>query len=125
MALIRQGDVNIVTTGTKRWDGSIVGEVPAAAVSAESPIIARGEFSGHCHALRKPAAEPGGLMAHGETLWIDARGRVEIDHTYETQVGADAPQRAEHHVISLPAGTSGQILIEREYEPEGFRYAQD
>src|SRR3990167_2487547 len=112
MALIRQGDVNIGTTGTQLWDGSVVGEIPAEATPVESPIIARGEHSGHCHAVRKTA--PGGLMALGETLWISARGKVQIDHTHETQIGEATPPRADHYPITVPQ--NGQILIEREYE---------
>lgn len=125
MPLYRQGDVNIATTGTLLADGSRVSELPPDAVVAKSPIIARGEFSGHCHAVRKPVAQPGGLMAHGGSLWVSSDGVVHIDHTYEWQVGADAPARAEHHTITFPSGTAGRVLIEREYEPEGLRYAQD
>lgn len=120
--VFRQGDVLFASVGTLLADGSTVGEMPADTTEATIPIIARGESSGHCHAVR---AHQGQIRVKGESMWIDARsGAVHIDHTHESSLLQISPPVADHQPITLPEGQY-LVIIEEDYTPEGARYVED
>lgn len=111
----RQGDVVI-----KKVD-SVKGE------KRQDLILAYGEVTGHRHEVIGKAetyikdgvlylkAEEEVTLYHGNTSQIDRQVKGEVLN-YQTE---DV-----HGPITLPAGDY-EIRIQREYEPEGWRYVAD
>jgi hypothetical protein len=71
-------------------------------------VLAEGEVTGHSHKITSGKAE---LYQDGDTLYL----HVEEDATLTHE---------EHKPLTLPVGDY-EIKIQREYEPEGWRYVAD
>lgn len=71
-------------------------------------VIAEGEVTGHAHRVTGGKAE---LYQDGDTLFLHVEEDATITHE-------------EHKPLTLPVGDYG-IKIQREYEPEGWRYVAD
>lgn len=71
--------------------------------------LAEGEVTGHAHRITEGDAE---LYEHEGTLFLKVVSEKAL-LTHE-----------EHHPIELPKGDY-EIKIQREYEPEGWRYVAD
>jgi hypothetical protein len=98
MQPIRQGDVILLPV----TDGEV--EKKLAHLT-----LAEGEVTGHRHRISDVQAE---LYEKDGTLYL----RVLSDRATLTH--------EEHHAIAIPQGT-WMIRIQREYEPEGWRYVED
>jgi len=104
MFMIRQGDVLVRQTA----------EIPASAKpvpkDAGRVILAYGEVTGHAHAIHNRAVmfRDDGL---GQTFLQVADGGTELVHE-------------EHGTIAIPTGTF-EVVIQREYSPEGLRNVAD
>ena len=97
--LIRHGDVILKPT---REDLSLY-------TKKEGKVLAEGEVTGHAHRITEGQAE---LYERDGTLYM----RV-ISPTA-------ALTHEEHHRIDVPKGDY-EIRIQREYEPDGWRYVAD
>ena len=97
--LIRHGDVILKPT---REDLSFFAK-------KEGKVLAEGEVTGHAHRITEGQAE---LYERDGTLYM----RV-ISPTA-------ALTHEEHHRIDVPKGDY-EIRIQREYEPDGWRYVAD
>ena len=96
------------------WQGDIpiiqIDKLPdGPATKVEDGVIARGEVTGHPHAIRSGGAAM--LYIIAGQMYIHALRAVEIDHN-------------EHGTIILPMGVF-KINREREYTPEGLRTVRD
>lgn len=95
----RHGDVLIVPVKT----------IPKEAAKREGQTLALGEVTGHSH-----------RMTDGEVQMF-----AFDDRTYmEIQSKISALVHEEHHRIDLPAGNY-EVIIQREYEPNGWRAVRD
>jgi hypothetical protein len=99
--MYRQGDVGIFP----------VASIPAAAKKQDSKhvVLALGEVTGHSHQFAVGAAV------------VDFRD--EVDRFIEV-LEESVLKHEEHAPITLPAGNY-KIKIQREYEPDGWRYVED
>ena len=99
--LRRQGDILFVP----------VEAIPEDAKEQKDGIIARGEFTGHAHAVR-PSAQVA-MMVAANIAYINAMvEEAKIDHQ-------------EHNTISLPAGNFYASKRQRVYTPDGWRMVAD
>ena len=97
--MYRHGDVIIVP----------VDKIPTEATKREGVTLALGEITGHSH-----------RMADGEVQMF-----AFDDRTYmQIQSKISALVHEEHHRIDLPAGNY-EVIIQREYEPNGWRTVRD
>ena len=97
MLPIRQGDV--ILQYVQSIEGSKLSHL----------ILAEGEVTGHSHRIGEGKAE---LYEQDGTLYLHVLSNaVTLIHE-------------EHKAISIPQG-NWMILIQREYEPEGWRYVSD
>jgi hypothetical protein len=101
--MYRQGDVLLIP----------IKRIPERAMEHESNgeriILARGEATGHAHAMKKPKAK---LFSMFETRYL----RVEED-------GA-ALTHEEHAAIELPKGDY-RVVIQREFDPKEEHFVSD
>ncbi len=95
----RQGDILF-----KKID-----EIPTEATLVKDGVVARGEVTGHTHALRPSASA--NVIAVGTVMYINAIAKAYIDHQ-------------EHDTITLPTG-SYVCERQREYTPDGWRQVAD
>jgi hypothetical protein len=98
--LWRHGDVLIAQTT----------EFPASATRSMSPILVRGEVTGHSHRIEDPALAE---------VWID-RGR----DMYLKVLATTRVIHEEHLPITLPPGTY-RVWQQREYTPQKIRPVYD
>ncbi len=71
--------------------------------------LAEGEVTGHRHRITQGQAE---LYQKGDTLYLKVLSEsAQLTHE-------------EHQMLTIPQGT-WMIRIQREYQPEGFRYVTD
>lgn len=98
MQPLRQGDVLLI---------------PAAETGTGAKLphltLAEGEVTGHRHCISQGEAE---LYAYAGTLYLKVRSRTAL-LTHE-----------QHQPIAIPKG-DWLVRIQREYEPEGWRYVAD
>jgi len=94
---IRQGDVLI--SPTKAIKGEKLPHL----------VLAEGELTGHAHRISAGTAE---LYTKGNVLYL---------RVLSTQATLS---HEEHHDIQIPQG-NWKIRIQREYEPEGWRFVMD
>jgi len=97
MQAIRQGDVILLPV--EQVDGQKKLDL----------ILAEGEVTGHKHQISQGQAE---LYEKNGTLYLRVLSEVAL-LTHE-----------EHQAISIPQG-NWIVKIQREYEPEGWRYVAD
>lgn len=72
-------------------------------------ILAEGEVTGHSHRISQGEAL---LYQKNDTLYLQVLSKIAL-LTHE-----------EHQAISIPQG-NWMVRIQREYEPEGWRYVAD
>ena len=95
---LRQGDVILIPT-TANIDGTKLPHL----------TLAEGEVTGHRHQIINGEAE---LYERDGVLYLKVLSpTAKLSHE-------------EHHAIDIPKG-EWQIRIQREYEPEGWRYVAD
>lgn len=75
----------------------------------EKSVLALGEVTGHSH-----------QMSEGETAMFDFDDKVYL----EVQSEIAALTHEEHHKIELRSGAF-EVIIQREYEPNGWRAVRD
>lgn len=119
----RQGDVGLV-----RIDKLPPGLLPSKRDQHGRIIIARGEKSGHSHAIRDPhvscfrlattEADPTGVSGGVDYIEVGGSGQAMLSHEYASG------QMAEHLPITLPPGIY-KIKLQREYTPSAIIRAQD
>ena len=97
MPPLRQGDVIIIPTET------------ATGNKLSHLTLAEGEVTGHRHRISEGEAE---LYERDGTLYLKVLSPTAL-LTHE-----------EHNPITIPQG-NWQIRLQREYEPEGWRYVAD
>ena len=85
-----------------------VREIPLGAVKQSCCVLALGEVTGHSHRIESGAA-----------LWA-----FEDKRYLEVQKELACLVHEEHKALEIPQGTY-EIIIQREYEPEGWRYVTD
>ena len=100
--MYRQGDVLIIPVSEVPND---VEEVPR---EDGRTVLARGEATGHAHAINSRFAH---LVAKGAERYLRAERPVMLRHE-------------EHSKIHLPAGQY-RVIIQREYHPESVRNVLD
>lgn len=98
MQPLRQGDVLLIPTSKTVEDTKL-----------PHLTLAEGEVTGHRHRISQGEAE---LYAHAGTLYLKVRSPTAL-LTHE-----------EHQPLSIPQG-DWLVRIQREYEPEGWRYVAD
>jgi len=98
--LWRHGDVLIAQTPS----------IPGPATRSPSPILVRGEITGHSHRIEDPA------MAE---VWITRNGELYLHILATTRVIHE-----EHQPITLPPGTY-RVWQQREYTPQKIRPVSD
>ncbi|MBD2043454.1 hypothetical protein [Microcoleus sp. FACHB-672] len=98
MQPLRQGDVILIPAS------ETVNEAKLAHLT-----LAEGEVTGHRHRITQGQAE---LYERNGTLYLKVRSRTAL-LTHE-----------EHQPIAIPKG-DWMVRIQREYEPEGWRYVAD
>ena len=97
---IRQGDVLLIPVGLSQNSfGKILNHL----------TLAEGEVTGHRHRISDGQAE---LYERDGTLYLKVLS-PQATLTHE-----------EHHKVSIPKG-NWLIRIQREYEPDGWRYVAD
>lgn len=96
MQPLRQGDVILLPV--QQSDGQKL-----------SHLIAEGEVTGHKHRISEGQAE---LSEKDATLYLRVLSEVAL------------LSHEEHQVIAIPQG-NWMVRIQREYEPEGWRYVAD
>jgi hypothetical protein len=101
MQPIRQGDVLILPSQVELSPGN----------SHPLPhlTLAEGEVTGHSHQITQGKAE---LYQQGDIMYLKVLS-ASAQLTHE-----------EHHLVEIPQGT-WIVRIQREYQPEGFRYVTD
>lgn len=95
---LRQGDVILIPLAT-----------PVDGMKLPHLTLAEGEVTGHRHRISDGEAE---LSERDGVLYLKVLSPT-AKLTHE-----------EHHAIEVPQG-AWQIRIQREYEPEGWRYVAD
>jgi hypothetical protein len=111
----RQGDVMLV-----RIDALPIGLTTAPRDRLGRIVLALGETSGHCHAIRD-AHVTGLRMAGSEDVdYIEVGGSGPATLTHEYESGT----LAEHEPIGLPPGTY-RVVRQREYSPEAIKRVVD
>lgn len=98
MSTIRQGDV-IITAAKEKIKGEKLSHL----------TLAEGEVTGHSHRISEGEAE---LYEKDGTMYLKVLSETAI-LTHE-----------EHKEIAIPQG-EWMVRIQREYEPEGWRYVAD
>ena len=98
----RQGDVLLILRPP--------GAVPPTAKKLPHLTLAEGEVTGHAHKI-----------THGQAELFDAAGQKFL--RVVSAQGATLTHD-EHHAHKLPQGDY-QVLIQREYEPDGWRTVAD
>ena len=107
MAMYRQGDVLLVTT-----DGLLADTARPVRREAGRVVLARGEATGHVHAIDSPLAE----------LFEEQDGRL-----YLRVSAGDEPVRLthdQHDAVALPPGVY-EVRRQREYAPGAIRRVTD
>lgn len=99
MQPIRQGDVILISVKKTQDEGRKLPHL----------TLAEGEVTGHSHRISEGQAE---LYEKDGTLYLRVLSETAI-LTHE-----------EHKAIQIPQG-SWMVRIQREYEPEGWRYVAD
>lgn len=94
----RQGDLLIVN----------VTRIPEGAAPAASRVLAEGEATGHRHQL-----DGGEVFEKDGRLYFKVAQGCEVTLTHP-----------EHHAITFIPGEY-EVIRQREYQPEGWRYVQD
>lgn len=99
----RQGDVFLFPA-----------ELPEGAAAAKNCVLALGEATGHRHEVFD------GEVFAGEdgALYVLATGETELRHVGGTGVQAD------HGAVDVAPGAY-RVVIQREYEPDGWRQVRD
>jgi hypothetical protein len=97
MKVFRQGDV--IIQAIERIEGNKIDRL----------ILAEGEVTGHKHKI-----------SEGQAELYDRDGILYLKVLSETAILS----HEEHHAIAIPQG-NWMIRIQREYEPEGWRYVTD
>jgi hypothetical protein len=97
MQPIRQGDV--ILLAIQQFEGQKLPHL----------ILAEGEVTGHFHRI-----------SEGEARLYEKEGTLYLQVLSETALLT----HEEHKAISIPKGT-WMVRIQREYEPEGWRYVAD
>lgn len=98
MQPLRQGDVLLIPTSETVKDTKL-----------PHLTLAEGEVTGHRHRISQGEAE---LYEHAGTLYLKVLSPTAL-LTHE-----------EHQQIAIPKG-DWMVRIQREYEPEGWRYVAD
>ena len=99
MQPIRQGDVILISVNKTQDEGKPLPHL----------TLAEGEVTGHSHRISEGQAE---LYEKDGTLYLRVLSET-ATLTHE-----------EHKAIQIPQG-SWMVRIQREYEPEGWRYVAD
>ncbi|MEG4483975.1 hypothetical protein [Microcoleus sp. D2_18a_B4] len=97
MQPIRQGDV--ILTPVPKIEGE----------KKPHLTLAEGEVTGHCHQIIQGQAE---LYEKDGTLYLRVLSPTAL------------LSHEEHHAIAIPEG-NWMVRIQREYEPQGWRYVAD
>ncbi len=88
-----------------------VKDIPAEAKKQMDGIIARGEITGHTHALRPDRPGINVMMVLAGVAYVRAVYEAFVDHQ-------------EHDTVILPPG-NWEISRQREYQPEGWKQVAD
>lgn len=96
---LRHGDVLLVPVGT----------IPTEAKKLDHLILAEGEVTGHSHQISKGKAT---LFSYNEKTYLNIQDELAC-LTHE-----------EHKEIKLPKGNF-EVIIQKEYSPEGWVRVQD
>lgn len=99
----RQGDVLIT-----RVNDAIPSDAKRKPRDKGRVVLAYGEVTGHAHALDAPGAE---LFVVNDLTLLSLQDKAELRHE-------------EHGSVHLPAGNY-QVVIQREYTPQGLRNVAD
>ena len=103
--IVRQGDVMVFAVS------SLPKAVEPVARESGRVVLAHGEATGHCHAIKSEKA----------ALFRDPK----LNAMFLTVTGeAVALEHDEHGTIDIPPGNY-QVVRQRSYEPEGIRQVQD
>lgn len=98
----RQGDVLLILRPA--------GSVPASAKKLPHRVLAEGEVTGHAHKITEGTADLFDDAGKKFLRVISAQGATLVHD--------------EHHQHTIPAGDY-EVLIQREYEPNGWRTVAD
>ena len=101
--IFRQGDVLVVSVD------SIPSEVTAVKRENGSIVLAHGEVTGHCHAIKNRVAKF--YEAGTGERYLDLQQQSALTHQ-------------EHGTINIPAGKY-KVIRQREYTPEAIRNVAD
>lgn len=101
MKLYRQGDVLF----------KAIKSIPAGGVKRENGVVAYGEVTGHSHQLQLEDRVESEVLEIENRLYVRVKGSATFVHE-------------EHAPTVLPAGAY-EVVIQREYQPEGIRSVQD
>jgi len=107
----RQGDVMLLE----------VDDIPSSAkkVGPQKPglfVLAEGETSGHLHAVKAQKAE---MFMAGAAMYLALSEPQALRHGNPSQ-----DWKGDHNDIYLPA-KKYRVVIDREYQPDGWRQVQD
>lgn len=102
----RQGDVYLIATDRPKG----LSEAPQ-----EKRVLALGEVTGHRHEVINGTVW---VDANGE-LYVEADEQTHVDHLTEQNV-----QTGDHARVDLAPGVY-HVRIQRQYEPDGWRYVAD
>jgi hypothetical protein len=103
--MIRQGDVFLHP----------IDELPKGLKIREDKRLALGESTGHAHHLIDGEV----FVDENGVMYVQAAENTTLQHLKN----GIAP--AEHHTKTLIPNKAYRVVIQREYEPEGFRAVQD
>jgi len=99
----RQGDVYLISC-----------DLPTNLKTTENDVLAIGEATGHCHRIFDGEV----LVGEDGQLFVTASKETTLRHVDPSEAEAD------HKPITLDPG-SYRVVIQREYEPEGYRAVVD
>ena len=106
--IARQGDVAFIR----------IDQLPAGdRKKREDATVAYGEVTGHSHRLAVEDRQTAEVLEIGDGLYV---------HVSEAGLHLKGARfvHEEHGTVTLPAGDY-QVIIQREYQPEGIRSVQD
>jgi hypothetical protein len=92
----RQGDVFF----------EVISELPKNVKPYNSPIMAYGEVTGHCHQVIFPSVDE-------YESYVDTEGNIYLKSSQEIKIGHD-----EHDCVTLAPNELHCVTIQREYDPQ-------
>jgi hypothetical protein len=92
-----------------------IDSIPPSATPTPSPILARGEITGHSHRVETLA---------NAVIWTDIGNATRTDELYLQVTSTVRIIHEEHHPITLQPGNY-RVWKQREYTPEAIKYVRD